>query len=63
MKNLGLPETISWQMKFVFKCFKPSHFLLSPIVRVPLFLGGGELSWQLKEALCVIWRKKSESLI
>lgn len=41
MKNLGLPETISWQMKFVFKCFKPSHFLLSPIVRVPLFLGGG----------------------
>ena len=45
-ENLNLPETISWQMKFAFKCFKSSHIFLCPLVEVPLF----GFFWKLKEA-------------
>ena len=51
-ENLSLPETISWQMKFAFKCFKSSHIFLCPLVEVPLF-------GKLKEAICVIGKKGS----
>lgn len=53
-ENLSLPETISWQMKFAFKCFKSSHIFLCPSVEVPLF----GFSWKLKEAICVTGGKK-----
>lgn len=42
------------------QALKPSRIFLSPIVRVPLF---GGLSWKLKEAVCVIEKKKSESCV
>lgn len=55
-KSQDLPETISWQVKFVFKPFLVLSF--SVLYKVPLF---GVLSWKLKEAICVIGEKKTKN--